>query len=232
MSEPLAKLDAGDPAVRRCLLCDPSDNLGVRGPHASDADTSGEVDDVITVDVDQDAAAGLLDEHREGYTEAGRHLVSTPLLELYRLGARDRSLDEAPLKRLDLEISCGTYCSGGPGRLLVTLGTRCPPGLEESQNRRPHLEGVGLDTSIRRWRRTVTCAVRAAGVVPELAEHRYVAMDQLDHVERPRAPGPAGLCAIANIGLPLALQTETPSVATVGFFGGLHTWSRLIVVAA
>ena len=54
------------------LLADPAHYGGVGRADAGDSDAGGEVDDVVAVDVDEDAAAGALDEDRHGDAEPVR----------------------------------------------------------------------------------------------------------------------------------------------------------------
>ena len=79
------------------LLGDAADDLGVGRPDAGHGDAGRQVDDVVAVDVDEDAAAGALDEHRHRGAETARQLGPPLLLQLERLGSRDGGRENATL---------------------------------------------------------------------------------------------------------------------------------------
>ena len=126
--EPVGDLDValvlGDEKAGVCELrglhLHPPDYLRGARAHAGDGDARGKVDEVVAVDVDDDAAAGTVDEDRQGLAQPGWQGAVAPLLQFPRARAGQVGHEDAPLLRLAVGIS-------GTGR--VWLGRQSRHGL-------------------------------------------------------------------------------------------------------
>ena len=74
---------------RSACSAEPAHDLGVGRTYAGHRDAGGEVDDVVAVDVDDDPAAGVVDEDRHRHAEPVGELFAAKLLKLLRLGSGD-----------------------------------------------------------------------------------------------------------------------------------------------
>src|SRR4029450_3561281 len=76
------------------------DHGGIGWTDAWHSNPRRKVDDVIAVDIDQDAASGSLDEDRHRDAQTARKFGSAPHLQLLRLGTWDAGREDATLLRL------------------------------------------------------------------------------------------------------------------------------------
>jgi hypothetical protein len=106
------------------LLADPPHDLGMARADAGDGDPRGHVDELVSVDVDDDAALDVVDEHRDGDTEPGGHGLEALGVHLLGPRAGDLRPQEPALRRrggggghLFMRFAPVTVCHGDLGTL-------------------------------------------------------------------------------------------------------------------
>jgi hypothetical protein len=92
--------EAGD------LLLHPRHNVGSAGADAGDGDAGGQVDEVVAVDVDDDATAGPCHEDRHSRAEAAGQSFVAALLQCPRQRAGELGDELAALLRMLQERGC------------------------------------------------------------------------------------------------------------------------------